>query len=125
MLARLVGRLECDGIENTVVSLARGGALADATAANGTRVIALGMKPGRPSLPALFRLVRLLKAIDPHVLQTWLYHADLMGLVAGALARVPDYDPQAVAATAERYSLERWQAGMAEIWEELAPVSDR
>jgi len=89
MLARLVGRLESDGIENTVVSLARGGSLAEAIAESGIRVVGLGMKPGRPSLPALFRLVRLLKAIDPHVLQTWLYHADLIGLAAGALARVP------------------------------------
>ena len=36
-----------------------------------------------------------------------------------ALARVPDYDPAAVAATAGRYSLERWQAGMDRIWAEL------
>lgn len=42
------------------------------------------------------------------------------GDYAGAIARVPDYDPQAVAATATRYSLERWQATMAAIWEELA-----
>ena len=42
------------------------------------------------------------------------------GDYAGALARVPEYDPQAVAATAGRYSLERWQATMAAIWEELA-----
>src|SRR5688572_27014495 len=89
MLARLVARLEGNGIENTVVSLAPGGALATAIAQSGIRVIGLGMKPGRPSLPALFRLVRLLNALDPHVLQTWLYHADLMGLAAGTLARVP------------------------------------
>lgn len=36
-----------------------------------------------------------------------------------ALARVPDYDPAAVAATAGRFSLERWQAGMDRIWAEL------
>ena len=39
------------------------------------------------------------------------------GDFATAIARVPDYDPRAVAATAERYSLERWQAAMASIWE--------
>ena len=33
--------------------------------------------------------------------------------------RVPDYDPVAVAATVERYSLARWQERMAEIWESL------
>jgi glycosyltransferase involved in cell wall biosynthesis len=41
------------------------------------------------------------------------------GDYAGAIARVPDYDPEAVAATAARYSLERWQATMAAIWSEL------
>ena len=46
------------------------------------------------------------------------------GDFARALAAVPDYDPEAVARTVERYSLARWQAAMAEVWDELAPVSD-
>ncbi len=41
------------------------------------------------------------------------------GDFATALARVPDYDPAKVAATAERYSLERWQAAMSRAWDEL------
>ena len=41
------------------------------------------------------------------------------GDFAGALARVPDYDPRTVAATVERFSLERWQAAMARVWDEL------
>ncbi len=44
------------------------------------------------------------------------------GDFAGALARVPDYDPFAIAPTVERYSLARWQASMAELWDELAPA---
>ena len=43
------------------------------------------------------------------------------GDFAGALARVPDYDPYAVARTAERFSLDRWQGELAAIWDELAP----
>ncbi len=43
------------------------------------------------------------------------------GDFAGALARVPDYDPYVVASSAERFSLEGWQAAMAAIWDELAP----
>lgn len=39
---------------------------------------------------------------------------------AGALARVPDYDPAAVARTAERFGLQRWQAEMARLWDEVA-----
>ncbi len=41
------------------------------------------------------------------------------GDYAAALAAVPDYDPVAVAATVERYSLAGWQERMAEIWESL------
>ena len=36
--------------------------------------------------------------------------------LADALARVPDYDPQAVAATAARFSIERQWAAMAGVW---------
>jgi glycosyltransferase involved in cell wall biosynthesis len=43
------------------------------------------------------------------------------GDFAGALARVPDYDPFAIAPTVERYSLAAWQAAMARIWDEVAP----
>jgi glycosyltransferase involved in cell wall biosynthesis len=39
---------------------------------------------------------------------------------AGALERVPDYDPAAVASTADRFSLQAWQDRMAGIWDELA-----
>ena len=37
----------------------------------------------------------------------------------GALARVPDFDPFAIARTVDRFSLERWQADLAAIWDEL------
>ncbi|HUF07096.1 MAG TPA: glycosyltransferase [Candidatus Binatia bacterium] len=43
------------------------------------------------------------------------------GDFAAAIARVPDYDPGAVAATAGRFSLNRWQASMAGAWDEVAP----
>jgi len=41
------------------------------------------------------------------------------GDFAGAIARVPDYDPMAISKTVERFSLERWQADMAEVWGEV------
>ncbi len=47
------------------------------------------------------------------------------GDFAGALARVPDYDPFAIAATVDRYSLAAWQEAMAGIWDEVAPTVDR
>ena len=44
------------------------------------------------------------------------------GDFVGALASVPDYDPFAIAPTVERYSLAAWQAAMARVWDEIAPV---
>jgi glycosyltransferase involved in cell wall biosynthesis len=41
------------------------------------------------------------------------------GDFAAALRRVPDYEPAAVAVTAERFSLERWQSAMAAIWDDV------
>lgn len=48
----------------------------------GVEVDVLDMKPGRPSLRALNRFLRIQRQYKPQVLQTWLYHADLMGLFA-------------------------------------------
>ncbi len=41
------------------------------------------------------------------------------GDYAGALERMPDYDPAAVADTATQHGLERWQTAMAKIWGDL------
>ena len=41
------------------------------------------------------------------------------GDYAGALARVPEYDPATVAATAARHSLRHWQEALAAVWEDL------
>ena len=41
------------------------------------------------------------------------------GDFAGAVARVPDYDPDVVARTVDRFSLERWQAELARLWDDL------
>jgi glycosyltransferase involved in cell wall biosynthesis len=45
------------------------------------------------------------------------------GDFAGALARVPDYDPATIAATVAHYGLAAWQAAMARAWDEIAPRS--
>jgi glycosyltransferase involved in cell wall biosynthesis len=40
---------------------------------------------------------------------------------AGALARVPEYDPFTIAGTVSHLGLDRWQGAMARIWDEVAP----
>jgi len=52
-------------------------------------VLSLGMRPGIPNPLAAARLFRIIKQKRPHILQTWMYHADLLGLLVGKLAHVP------------------------------------
>ena len=44
------------------------------------------------------------------------------GDFAGALERVPDYDPDTIARTVERFSLVRWQSELTRVWDEVAPT---
>lgn len=49
----------------------------------------LSMRRRRAELTGLFRLIKILRRYRPHIVQTWLYHADLLGLIAGKAAFVP------------------------------------
>jgi glycosyltransferase involved in cell wall biosynthesis len=88
MLARLIESFDPTVLENIVVSLKSGGIVADRIAQR-ARVIGLDMQAERFNLGGLIRTIRVLKALRPSVLQTWLYHADFVGLAAGTLARIP------------------------------------
>lgn len=82
MLGRLVERLDRARFEPLVVSLIDGGAQGRALEAAGIRVLGLGMRRGIPSLAAVRRLRRVVRAERPALIQSWLYHADLLALVA-------------------------------------------
>lgn len=87
MLARLVEKPA--GLDHVaVLSLSGEGALGGRIRRAGVPVIALGMRPGRVSLAALLRLTRELRRLKPDVVQTWLYHADFIGLIAARLAGI-------------------------------------
>lgn len=53
---------------------------------SGVRVTCLDMPAGRVSLSGLIKLYRLIKQEKPTVIQTWMYHADLVGGLIGRLA---------------------------------------
>jgi glycosyltransferase involved in cell wall biosynthesis len=87
-LVRLVTRLDPSRFSCAVVALAGPATLARELDAAGieTHTVsdARGVGPG-----ALRRLAALVRRFRPDVLQTWLYHADLLGLAVGRALRVP------------------------------------
>lgn len=89
MLKRLL--LSDAGAKNNtvVVSLLDLGKVGDSLVAAGFTVYALNMR-GFFSFPvAVLRLVKLLRQHNPDVVQTWMYHADLLGGIAARIARCP------------------------------------
>lgn len=78
-LVRLVEALPRPAFDCTVVSMTDAGVLG---AQLEVPLTTLGMRRGRPSLAAWQALRALIRIQRPMILQTWLYHADLLGLAA-------------------------------------------
>ncbi|CAN5658145.1 glycosyltransferase [soil metagenome] len=72
-----------------VVSLTGDGPMGDRMREAGVEVRSLGMRPGVPDPRAVPRLLRIVREWRPDLMQTWMYHADLLGGLAGRLAGVP------------------------------------
>jgi glycosyltransferase involved in cell wall biosynthesis len=90
---RMVQRLVAEhrksyAVESIVISLTGEGVIADALRADGFRVEALRFGFGPSGLLAFIQLVRLLRALRPDLVQTWLHHSDLIGGLAARLAGV-------------------------------------
>jgi glycosyltransferase involved in cell wall biosynthesis len=89
MLVKLIGASRPDGVSHAVVSLMDEGALGKRLAEDGVPVACLRMRRGIPDPSALVRLATLLRRERPDVVQGWMYHANLLAGLAGAVARVP------------------------------------
>jgi len=76
------------GVEHTVISLTDEGIYGERLRAAGVAVRALGMKRGRVTLGGFMELRRLIADARPDAVQTWMYHADLIGGLAARLAGV-------------------------------------
>jgi glycosyltransferase involved in cell wall biosynthesis len=77
----LVG-MDQDEFKCDVVTMMKPGAMAEPLIQSGIPVTSLGMRRGRPNPLGLVSLIRHLRLTKPAILQTWLYHADLIGTVA-------------------------------------------
>lgn len=89
MLLRLLERTDRTRISPVVICLTGDGQTAARIRDLGIDVHHIGMNTGLPGPGAVWRLWRLLRRLRPQVLQTWLYHSDLLGLILGRLAGVP------------------------------------
>jgi len=88
MLHRLVTNMDRNRFRCLVISMTDTGPIGERIKAEGIPVFTLDMALGRPSLLGLARLFHLLKHESVDVIQTWLYHADLMGLIVGRIAGI-------------------------------------
>jgi glycosyltransferase involved in cell wall biosynthesis len=85
-LFRLASSMDPARFTSRVVSLIAPGVMGERLDKAGVPVDSLNMRRGVPSPGGLLRLVRTIRRWRPDVVQTWLYHADLAGLVAARLA---------------------------------------
>ncbi len=92
MLYRLIAASRSGEMSHEVMSLTELGVVADQIRELGVPTHALGMPRSRFRIPdpvKLMRLVAFIRASRPDVVQTWLYHADLLGGLAAKLAGGP------------------------------------
>ena len=87
MLARLAHGLK-EGFTQRVVSLTPPGAVATQIDHDGIETTSLNLATGIPNPLAVLRLAAIIRAFRPDVVQTWMYHADLLGGLAARLAGV-------------------------------------
>lgn len=89
LLEQMLDGLAARGFSGRVVSLSDAGEVAGSIRRRGVETTALGMPRGVPDPRGLARLIALLRRERPALIQTWLYHADLLGAVAARAAGSP------------------------------------
>ena len=85
-LLKLVSRWDKSRFRGAVVSLLPAGPMGPRIASQGIGVSSLNMRRGLPNPLSILRLAGQIRAFAPDVIQTWMYHADLIGGLAAVLA---------------------------------------
>lgn len=89
MLAKLVERMALGKIESAVISLTNGGPLVESIAASGSSVTLLDMPRHGRSAAGFVRLVQAMRRHKPDLVQSWMYHANLLAGFAAKFAGQP------------------------------------
>jgi len=85
VLLRLLRGIDADGFQNNVISLTDMGPLSGPIAATGTNVTAMNFLKGTANAMPIARMGAELRAGKPDLVQTWMYHADLIGGISARL----------------------------------------
>jgi glycosyltransferase involved in cell wall biosynthesis len=72
--------------DHQVISLISIGWYGDRLIESGVKVYSLGMPNGKLTVGGLTKLYRLIREINPEIIQTWMYHSDLVGSIIARLA---------------------------------------
>lgn len=86
-LSRLALHMKQQGDSPVIVCLMQDGELAASVRQAGAPVHSLGMKRGSIRPADLLRLAQLIRRENPDIVQTWMYHPNLLGGIAAKLVR--------------------------------------
>ncbi len=86
MLCKLLSGIDKSRVDCRVVSLTDKGPMTNQIETLGISVDALNMPRGVPDPGGIWRLKRLIRDQQPDIIQTWMYHSDLIGGIASRLA---------------------------------------
>lgn len=89
MLFQLVKHADRSKFEPIVVSLTTIGSLGKDVTEMGIPVFSLEMQRGKIDPARTIRLLQLIKSLKPDLVQSWMYHADLLGGLAHLVNRIP------------------------------------
>ena len=89
VLYTIASRMDRSRFESQVISLIDPGPMKARLESAGIRVASLGMKRGSANPIHVFRLANWIKNSQTNLVQTWMYHADLLGGIAARLAGKP------------------------------------
>jgi glycosyltransferase involved in cell wall biosynthesis len=89
MLEKLVTRMRADQFYNLVVSVTDIGPIGQRLLDAGIPTQCLGLARGSANPMGLLQLCAVIRRFNPNIMQTWLYHADLLGTLASYFARAP------------------------------------
>lgn len=88
-LVNLATRLKKRGWDVRVVSMLPPQAFTEELAAAGIPFATLNMRRGVPDPRALFKLIKILRQWRPVILTSFMFHANLLGRIAGRIAGIP------------------------------------